>query len=87
MNDPSSTSTISVIRPNDIGGQASSAPLDGSYIITCSDPANPTDSKSTREIIYYEWGPGIEHIIYEDIPFLASKVTVKDLGVPNQSYW
>lgn len=41
IKDPANTSTITVVRPTDIGGSASSAPLAGRYIINCPDPSNP----------------------------------------------
>jgi len=87
IKDPANPSTISVVRPTDIGGALGTAPLSGSYILNCPDPANPLMIHQTPEIKFNDWGPGIETKINENIPFLAGRVTVKDLGVPDQYYW
>ena len=63
LKDPMNTSTMSLVLPTDVGGHASSAPLEGKYIINCPDPLNPTAIAQTKEISYGSWGPSIEHII------------------------
>lgn len=81
IKDPANSSTITVVRPTDIGGSLSTAPLAGSYILNCPDPSNPLAIAQTREIAFNDWAPGIQVIIDEDIPFLAGRVVVKDLSV------
>ena len=81
LKDPANTSTIELKKPTDLGGLASSAPLEGKYILNCPDPIDPAVIHQTREINHMDWGPGIEQYIDKDIPFLASKTSVQDLGV------
>lgn len=78
---------MTLVKPTDIGGAASSAPLAGKYIINCPDPLNPTMIYSTEEISWNSWAPSIEHRLQIDIPFLQSRIQVKDLGVSGQYYW
>ena len=87
LKDPANSSQMTLIKPTDLGGSASSAPLGGKYIINCEDPVNPGVIAKTREISWASWGPSIEHILMQDMPFLSSKIVVKDLGVKDQSYW
>ena len=39
--DPANTSQITLVKPEEVGGAISSAPLQGRYIINCPDPLNP----------------------------------------------
>lgn len=87
LKDPANTSQLTLVKPTDIGGVASSAPLAGSYIINCPDPLNPAAILQTREIEWYHWDKTIEHILQQDIPFLSSKIIVDDRSVKNQDYW
>ena len=87
IKDPANSSTVTVVKPTDVGGALGTAPLGGSYIINCPDPGNPLAIAQTTEIQWHEWAPGIEIAINENIPFLAGRVNVKDLHVPNQHYW
>lgn len=41
IKDPANTSTITVVKPTDVGGSLGSAPLGGNYILNCPDPSNP----------------------------------------------
>jgi hypothetical protein len=87
LKDPANTSQMTLTKPTDQGGISSSSPLSGNYIINCPDPDNNAAILSTREIHWSSWGPSIEHALMQDIPFLSSKIVVKDLGVKGQSYW
>ena len=85
--DPANTSTMTLIKPTDLGGSYSSIPVGGNYIINCEDPLNPGVIAKTGEIGWNWWGPSIEHKIMQDIPFLSSKIHVKDLTVRGQSWY
>ena len=74
--DPANTSTITLVKPTDVGGAASSAPLSGSYRINCPDPLNPAAIVTTEDIEYRSWFLTIQHKIERNIPFLAGRVRV-----------
>jgi len=61
--DPSNTSTMTLIKPTDVGGSTSSLPLTGYYNINCPDPLNPTAIATTGDIGWNWWGGSIEHKI------------------------
>ena len=87
LKDPANTSQMSMIKPTDMGGFSSSAPLAGNYIINCPDPLNPATIHQSREIGWGWWAPSIEHALQQDMPFLSSKILVEDMGVKDQWYW
>lgn len=67
-----SKSTIVVVPPNN--AVSSSAPINGTYTITCND--NNGKSYKTREILYTAGTPTIEQAISLGIPFLFEKTKV-----------
>ena len=85
--DPANTSTISLVKPTEVGGSASSAPLTGNYRVNCPDPLNPSAIAHTEDIAWYSWAPSIQHRLEMDIPFLTGRVRVEDLNVRGQHYW
>ena len=86
LKDPANSSVLTLVKPTDLGGTPSSAPLRGNYVINCPDPSNPAAIFPTREIRYDQGAITIEHVLQKDIPFLPNKVRVKDLRVKGEPY-
>ena len=86
LKDPANSSQLSLVRPTDDGGFASSDPLSGNYRINCPHPADPAVIEFTREIKYDTNSITIEHILQKDISFLPNKVRVKGMKVKGQKY-
>ena len=63
LKDPANTSEITLVKPTDLGGLSSSAPLAGRYIINCPDPSNPSVIAKTSELRFGDWAPKIEIVL------------------------
>jgi len=87
LKDPANVSGISLITPTDVGGLSSTAPLEGSFIIECPHPDNVLATVSTPELDIKRWTPGVEYEISKSIPFLASKIYLREMKVKDQDYW
>ena len=73
-----SNATITITPP--LKGQKSSAPLNGSYAITCTDPRGK--QWTTPDIKYNTGHAWIQNIIANSIPFLADQVEI----IPDYRY-
>jgi hypothetical protein len=85
--DPANTSTISLVKPTEVGGSPSSAPLSGNFRINCPDPLNPSAIAQTEDISWAWSYVSIHHEIERRIPFLAGRMRVAHLNVRGQSYY
>ena len=72
---------MTLIKPTELGGIIGSLPLGGKYNINCPDPTNPLVIVTTGDIGWNWWGASVEHKLMQDIPFLSSKIYIKDLTV------
>ena len=53
--DPANTSQIDLVKPTEVGGHASSAPLSGNFRVNCPDPLNPSAIAQTEDLSYDTW--------------------------------
>ena len=74
--DPANTSTFTLVKPTEVGGSASSAPLKGNFRVNCPDPLNPSAVAVTDDIPFNHWDVGILSTIEAGIPFLNGRVRV-----------
>ena len=79
--DPANTSTITLVKPTEVGGSASSAPLTGNFRVNCPDPLNPSAVAVTDDIPFGYWEVGIAHKIEAGIPFLNGRIRVVNMNV------
>ena len=83
----STSAMITISTPQELGNM-SSAPLDGYFVINCPDPANSAVIYSTSDIGPWESVEVIQLRIDDKIPYLASKVTVRELpSEDDEDYW
>lgn len=84
--DPANTSTITIVKPTEVGGSPSSAPLSGNFRVNCPDPLNPSAVAVTDDISFNYWNIGIQGMIEASMPFLRDRIRVIDMNVYGQRY-
>lgn len=70
------TSTIVINGPSQPGGVASSAPMSGNFVVSCTDKNGVTHKSSN--IYQSQWDEGLRLQILSSMPFLAGKVMIYD---------
>ena len=74
--DPANTSTITLVKPTEVGGSASSAPLSGNFRVNCPDPLNTSAVAVTEDIPFNHWDLGIQSKMEAAMPFFNGRIRV-----------